>query len=204
MGLSRHTGAKREHRNTRVPGVAVLVHQWHPAPSLLLDLSHSLVLQQVGQQHLVVAHSVTELQVIWDVHTLRRLVVDTTAIVQLCLPGIIHILRCLAQQDHWHYQDDDPPKQQRCKGLHCELLVRIPSQCSPQSGEPWVKWSPICLENEEGEPNTSEFYKTPQSKYWSVETPPLKPRSCCWLTRLSCLKCAALETRGDRDRRGDQ
>lgn len=61
--------------------VAVLVEQGHPAAGLLLHLGHGLVLQQVGQHHLLVAHVVAQPQVHRDVHALRRLGVEAPALV---------------------------------------------------------------------------------------------------------------------------
>lgn len=65
--------------------VAVLMQQRHPAARLLLDLSHTLMLQQVGQQHLVIAHTLTKPQVNWDVHTLGWLVIVIRPAILKCL-----------------------------------------------------------------------------------------------------------------------
>lgn len=71
--------------------VAVLQHQRHPAARLLLDLGQGLVLQQVGQQHLVVTHAVAELQVVRYVHALWGLAIDASAIVEVRLPAHVFI-----------------------------------------------------------------------------------------------------------------
>jgi hypothetical protein len=62
--------------------VAVLVEQRHPAAGLLLHLCHGLVLQQVGQHHLLVAHVVAQPQVHRDVHALRGLGVEAPALIR--------------------------------------------------------------------------------------------------------------------------
>lgn len=82
QGAQEHLGAR----------VAVLVDQGHPAACLLPHLSHGLVLQKVGQQHLLVAHVVAQPQVVWDVHALRLLAIDAPAGVQVRLPAEVLVL----------------------------------------------------------------------------------------------------------------
>jgi len=72
--------------------VAVLVHQGHPAAGLLLHLRHGFVLQQVGQQHLVVANVVAQPQVLRDVHALGRLAVAAPAGIHVRLPAEVLVL----------------------------------------------------------------------------------------------------------------
>lgn len=86
-------------RAQKDPGarVACLVHQGHPAARLLPHLGHSLVLQQVGQKHLVVADAVAQTQVVRDGHALGGLVVDAPAAEGLALPGDVLILGCLTR-----------------------------------------------------------------------------------------------------------
>lgn len=80
--LQTHGREERAQEDLRA-GVAVLVHQGHPAAGLLLHLGHGFVLQQVGQQHLVVTHVVAEPQVGGDVHALGRLAVAAPSVVDV-------------------------------------------------------------------------------------------------------------------------
>lgn len=52
----------------------------HPAACLLLDFWHCLVVQEVGQPHLFVAHIMAESQVTWYVHTLWLLGVEAAVV----------------------------------------------------------------------------------------------------------------------------
>lgn len=88
--LQAHGRKERAEEDLRAR-VAVLVHQGHPAAGLLLRLGHRLVLQQVGQQHLVVAYIVTEAHVVRDVHTLGRLAVAAPAVVCVRLPAQVFV-----------------------------------------------------------------------------------------------------------------
>lgn len=101
--LQAHGSKERAQEDLRVR-VAVLVHQRHPAAGLLLHLGHGLVLQQVGQHHPVVAHVVTEPQVVRNVHALGRLAVDGR------IPGQVLVLWRPApwQECHRHQQPEHP------------------------------------------------------------------------------------------------
>lgn len=89
--LQTHGRKERAEEDLRAR-VAVLVYQRHPAAGLLLHLGHGLVLQQVGQQHLVVAHVVTQPQVVGDVHALGGLPVAAAAVVHVRLPAQVLVL----------------------------------------------------------------------------------------------------------------
>lgn len=64
----------------------------HPAARLLLDFRHGLVVQEVGQPHLLVAHIVAQAQVRWYVHTLRLFGVETAIVEVVWLPAVVVVL----------------------------------------------------------------------------------------------------------------
>ena len=119
--------------------VAALVHQGHPAAGLLLRLGHGFVLQQVGQQHLVVAHVVAQPQLLRDVHALRGFAVAAAAVVRVWLPAQVLVLWRTAQwqERHRHRQPHHPPERLR-SGPHCfSWRKRTWMQLSAaQTGEP--------------------------------------------------------------------
>lgn len=73
-------------------GVAALGQQGHPAASLLLHLGHGLVVQQVGQPHLLVADIVAKAQVHRYVHALGLLGVEAAVVEVVRLPAIVVVL----------------------------------------------------------------------------------------------------------------
>lgn len=74
--------------------VAPFGEQRHPAARLLLDFWHGLVIQEVGQPHLLVAYAVAQAQVSWYVHTLGLLGVEATIVEVVRLPAVVVVLIC--------------------------------------------------------------------------------------------------------------
>lgn len=74
-------GGKERTKEELGTEMTVLVEQGHPTAGLLLDLGHGLVVQEVGQDHLVVTHAVAEAKVRRDGYALRRLGVEASALV---------------------------------------------------------------------------------------------------------------------------
>lgn len=79
----------------------------HPAASLLLDLCHGLVVQEVGQPHLLVAHIVAKAQVHRYVHTLGLLGVEAAIVEVVRLPAIVVILVCGRDGDEEKKEGED-------------------------------------------------------------------------------------------------
>lgn len=74
-----HWCKQRAQEHLRV-SMAPLGQEGHPAARLLLDFWHCLVVQEVGQPHLLVAYIVAQAQVSWYVHTLGLLGVEATIV----------------------------------------------------------------------------------------------------------------------------
>lgn len=64
----------------------------HPTARLLLDFWHGLVVQEVGQPHLLVAHIVAQAQVSWYVHALGLLGVEAAIVEVVRLPAVVVVL----------------------------------------------------------------------------------------------------------------
>lgn len=86
-----HGRKERAQEHLRV-GVAPLGQEGHPAAGLLLHLRHGLVVQQVGQPHLLVAHVVAQAQVGRYVHALRLLGVEAAVVEVVRLPAVVVVL----------------------------------------------------------------------------------------------------------------
>lgn len=85
-------GRKQRTQEDLGVGMATLGQEGHPAASLLLDLGHGLVVQEVGQPHLLVADVVAEAQVHGYVHTLGLLGVEAAIVEVVRLPAIVVVL----------------------------------------------------------------------------------------------------------------
>lgn len=66
----------------------------HPTACLLLNFGHGLMVQEVGQPHLLVAHIVAQAQVSWYVQTLGLLGVEAAIVEVVRLPAVVVILIC--------------------------------------------------------------------------------------------------------------
>lgn len=120
-GLIHADRCKQRAQEDACARMAGLVHQRHPTARLLPHLGHGLVLKQVGQQHLVVADTVAQAQVIWDGHALRRLVIGSPATERIRLPAWVLVLRCRAEGHQVHHQCQHSgglPEVQGCRRLH--------------------------------------------------------------------------------------
>lgn len=60
--------------------MATFGQEGHPAACLLLHFWHGLVVQEVGQPHLLVTHIVAQAQVSWYVHTLGLLGIEAAIV----------------------------------------------------------------------------------------------------------------------------
>lgn len=85
-------GRKQRAQEDLGVGVATLGQEGHPAAGLLLDLCHGLVVEEVGQSHLLVANIVAKAQVHWYVHTLGLLGVEAAIVEVVRLPAIVVVL----------------------------------------------------------------------------------------------------------------
>lgn len=95
-----HRGEERAEEYLRA-GVTGFVHQRNPAARLLLHLRYGFMLQQIGKQHLVVAHIKTQPQVLGNVHALWVFAVTVP-------PRLILILGSVEQREEDSWSDEDP------------------------------------------------------------------------------------------------
>ena len=72
---------------------------------MLLDLGQRLVVQQVGNAHLLVAHVVAEPQVGRDVHARRLLAVEAAGVDVVRLPAVVVVLLGRAGLRHRHPEE---------------------------------------------------------------------------------------------------
>lgn len=94
-------------------GVAPFGQEGHPAAGLLLHLWHGLVVQKVGQPHLLVAHVVAQAQVSWYVHALRLLGVEAAVVEVVRLPAIVVVLVC--SRDGEEEKEEREERQAQCQ-----------------------------------------------------------------------------------------
>lgn len=95
-------GRKQRTQEDLGVSVATLGQEGHPAASLLLDLCHSLMVQEVGQSHLLVANVVAKAQVHGYVHTLGLLGVEAAIVEVVRLPAIVVVL-----VRHWDGDEEE-------------------------------------------------------------------------------------------------
>lgn len=91
-------------------GVAPLSQEGHPAAGLLLDLRHGFMLQEVREAHALVAHIVAELQVSWDVHTLRLLGIEAAMLEAVRRPAVVVVLLAHRQCPALHQNQQRGPE----------------------------------------------------------------------------------------------
>lgn len=94
-------------------GVAPFGQEGHPAARLLLHLWHGLVVQEVGQPHLLVAHIVAQAQVSWYVHTLGLLGVEAAIVEVVRLPAVVVVLIC--GRDGEEEEEEGEERQAQCQ-----------------------------------------------------------------------------------------
>lgn len=85
----------------------------HPAARLLLDFWHGLVVQEVGQPHLLVANIVAQAQVSWYVHTLGLLGVEAAIVEVVRLPAVVVVLIC--GRDGEEEEEEGEERQAQCQ-----------------------------------------------------------------------------------------
>lgn len=86
----------------------------HPASRLLLDFWHALVVEEVREPHLLVAHIVAQAQVSWYVHTLGLLGVEAASVEVVWLPAaVVVVLICC--RDTEQEEEEGEERQAQCQ-----------------------------------------------------------------------------------------
>lgn len=86
----------------------------HPAACLLLHFWHGLVIQEVGQPHLLVAHIVAQAQVSWYLHTLGLLSVEAAVVEVVRLPAVVVVLVC-SRDGEEEEEEEGEGRQAQCQ-----------------------------------------------------------------------------------------
>lgn len=106
-------GCKQRAQEHLCVSVASLGQEGHPASRLLLHFWHGLVIQEVGQPHLLVAHVVAEAQVRRYVHTLGLLGVEAAIVEVVRLPAVVVVLVC--GRDGEEEEEEGEERQAQCQ-----------------------------------------------------------------------------------------
>ncbi len=136
-----HRGEERAEEYLRA-GVTGFVHQRNPAARLLLHLRDGFMLQQIGKQHLLVAHIKTQPQVFGDFHALWGFAVTVRP--RLRSPGVlVLILGSVEQREEDSWSDEDPQLGEKIlHGTRGKHNSYIQLRCTVETSKVW-----ICISN---------------------------------------------------------